>query len=113
MVSVCNLRYEKTKYPYDVRVDRFNKTLGNKFYMRSELERDLVCDKYDAWFKEQVQNNNAEVLNALNQLSEIYEQYGKLRLFCWCAPKRCHAETIKTYLENTLKHKENEYGTHK
>ena len=25
-------------------------------------------------------------------------EFGKVRLFCWCAPKRCHGETIKKWL---------------
>jgi hypothetical protein len=29
-----------------------------------------------------------------------YRQYGKLRLFCWCAPEQCHGETIKAWLES-------------
>ena len=35
----------------------------------------------------------------LERLKKLHVEYGKLRLFCWCAPKRCHAETIKQFLE--------------
>lgn len=37
-----------------------------------------------------------EILNAL-------KAYHKVALYCWCAPKRCHAETIKRWLENQIK----------
>jgi hypothetical protein len=28
-------------------------------------------------------------------LVEIYKQYGKLVLACWCFPKKCHGDAIK------------------
>ena len=41
-----------------------------------------------------------KVKDYLDSLIATYKIYGKLRLFCWCAPKRCHGETIKRYLED-------------
>lgn len=105
MIEICNLRFEKVKFVYDIRVDRFNKILGNKFYMQSENDRDRVCALYKEWFTEQIKCRNELVLNELRRIYRIYKQYGKLRLFCWCAPKKCHAETIKTFLENVSKNK--------
>ena len=102
MIQICNLRNQKLEFEYDIRVDRFNKILGNRFYMASELDRNLVCDKYQAWFDEQLKLKNELVLNELRRLYRIYKQYGKLRLFCWCAPKRCHAETIKNFLDKYI-----------
>lgn len=99
MIEICNLRFQKVEFVYDIRVDRFNKVLGNKFFMQSEADRDRVCDLYKAWFTEQVKCKNELVLNELRRIYRIYKKYGKLRLFCWCAPKRCHAETIKEFLE--------------
>lgn len=99
MIEICNLRCERVEFIYDIRVDRFNRILGNRFYMKSEADRDKVCDLYKVWFDEQIANRNAVVLNELQRIYRIYKQYGKLRLFCWCAPKRCHAETIKAWLE--------------
>lgn len=89
MIEICNLRHEKPCYPYDVRVDRAT-ILGNPFEMTDESERDLVCDKYYDYFNEQIKTNE-EFLEALRNLYRIHQKYNKLRLFCWCAPKRCHA----------------------
>lgn len=102
MVQIKNLRRDSMQFEYDVRVDRMNKVLGNRFVMRSELERDKVCDEYEAWFNEQIAKQNELVLNELRRLYKIYKKYGKLNLFCWCAPKRCHAETIKNFLEKYI-----------
>lgn len=70
--------------------------------MASEEVRDYVCDRYYEYFKYEVENN-IEFQAELKRLYNIHKQYGKLRLFCWCYPKRCHAEVIKNYLENIWK----------
>jgi hypothetical protein len=72
--------------------------LGNPFYMRTEAERDIVCDKYEAWFKSNIDKLKPE----LDMLLEKYKQDGVLYLACFCAPKRCHCDTIKKYLEDKL-----------
>ncbi|WP_068768630.1 DUF4326 domain-containing protein [Termitidicoccus mucosus] len=38
----------------------------------------------------------------MNRLLAAAQKHGNLRLHCWCAPKRCHAETIKACLETKL-----------
>lgn len=97
MVKICNLRKESCSNAWDIRVDR-SSILGNPFYMHSESERELVCKKYEQYFNEQIQVNKA-FRDEINRLRSIYAQYGKLNLFCWCAPKKCHAETIAKFLE--------------
>ena len=94
-IIIKNLRKEKPKNPWDIKVDR-SSILGNPFTMTSEKDRDLVCNKYKVWFYNV--NTKAQIQNELNRLKEILSKYGKLNLFCWCSPKRCHAETIKEYL---------------
>lgn len=101
MIEICNLRYENVKFNYDIKVDR-SSILGNKFYMKNECDRDLVCNKYEIYFKEQIEKNNIAFVNELRKLYLIHKTYGKLRLFCWCYPKRCHAETIKKFLEQYI-----------
>ena len=103
MICIKNLRNEKCVNEWDVRVDRANKILGNKFYMHSENERDYVCNAYRAWLYKEIKNNNLLVINELKRLKNIYLKYNKLNLFCWCAPKRCHAEEIKYVLELSLR----------
>ncbi len=39
----------------------------------------------------------------LSVLQTLYQEHGKLRLFCWCSPKKCHAETIRDYILNEVK----------
>jgi hypothetical protein len=96
-VLIKNLRVERPTEPWQVRVDR-SSVLGNPFPMRNESERDEVCDAYAVYFKKQFESNEA-FKNELRRLYKIGQRYGRLELFCWCAPKRCHAETIKAFLE--------------
>lgn len=103
MIEIKNLKNEYCINPWDVRVDRSNKFLGNKFYMASENMRDKVCDLYAEWLKNNM--NSILVKAELNRLLAIYNKYGKLNLFCWCYPKRCHAEEIKKVLINMKKFK--------
>ncbi len=44
--------------------------------------------------------NKTEQYDELVRLLSLYKVHGKLELFCWCTPKRCHAETIQLYLED-------------
>jgi len=96
MIQIMNLRFSKPKHPWDIKVDR-STPVGNPYEMKNESERDLVCDQYADWFYYAAHNQNHFIY--IEKLVSIYKEYGKINLFCWCAPKRCHAETIKEYLE--------------
>ena len=92
------------KHPYDVRVDRTS-CLGNPDYLHKcvknpTAERNRVCDNYIIWFDEQLRQKNPKVIKELKRLRYLHNKYKKLRLFCWCTPKRCHIRTIKKYLES-------------
>jgi hypothetical protein len=98
MIEIMNMRSTKPSQPYDVKIDRTG-PLGNSFYMRSEAQRNAVCDQYAEWLISQISHKNQKVCTELNRLYELHRQYEQLRLFCWCAPKRCHGESIKAALE--------------
>lgn len=73
--------------------------LGNPFPMRGEATRDAVCDQYQQWFETKVKSNDPAVMTELRKLYRIWKRDGQLNLVCWCAPKRCHCDTIKQFLE--------------
>ena len=100
-IEICNLRSQKCFYAFDVRVDRAS-ILGNPFFMKSESERDEVCDKYEAYFNRKFETDDAFRKEILRLVS-IYKKYKRLRLFCWCYPKRCHSMYIKSKLEDIIK----------
>ena len=100
MIIIKNLRKEKPSKPYDIRVDR-KSILGNPFYLSKETDRNKVCDAYHTYFNKILLTTNRYkgFKQEVTRIEEIYKKYGKLNLFCWCVPKRCHAETIKQYLK--------------
>jgi len=91
MIEIVNLHKEKPCMPYDFKVDRTT-LLGNPYEMPNESYRDMVCNLYEQNFKKIIKPE------WIDPLKVVYEEYGKLRLFCWCSPKRCHAETIRRYI---------------
>jgi len=94
-IIIENLRHNTPCYVYDVRVDRSNKILGNPFFMAQESQREQVCDSYRDSPK------GKEYMLEIERLSGLLKKHGQLRLFCWCAPKRCHAETIRDLILGT------------
>ena len=56
---------------------------GNPFAISAECERDAVCEVFEAY----VLSNPALVASIKGELR------GK-NLVCWCAPLRCHADTL-------------------
>jgi hypothetical protein len=79
--------------------------LGNPFVgkdgITDESKRDELCDKYDAWFNQQIEKGNWKMMAALHEIIRT-ARVKDIALGCYCAPRRCHAETIKRYIENKL-----------
>lgn len=69
--------------------------LGNPDRMRgtSIRERDRVCDKYEEEF-----GTPEQVAECRRILSEAKKQ--DIELECFCSPKRCHCDTVKSYLDH-------------
>ena len=57
--------------------------LGNPYVIGRDGTRDEVCDKYDAWIDTQP------------QLRPLIASLKGRDLVCFCAPKRCHCETVR------------------
>lgn len=83
--AIRNLRDEVPESGQDVIVDRRTEW-GNPFVMGKDGSRADVIQSHRAWLWKQLREGKLapERLVAL---------HGKT-LFCWCAPQRCHAETL-------------------
>ncbi len=55
---------------------------GNPFVMGRDGDRDQVCDKFEAWLRDQH--------HLLRALPEIRGKDG----VCFCAPQRCHLDLV-------------------
>lgn len=101
-IEIKNMRIDKFNYyAWEFRVDRAS-VVGNPFYMANESKRNEVCDKYEAYFNEQIKTNKA-FRQYLESMLKALRTYKKIDLYCWCYPKRCHAETIQNWLLKNIK----------
>ncbi len=82
----------------DFRVDR-ESPVGNPFPMRLETERNAVCEKYEQFFYKQMLDETSELYKYVTLIEIAHKEGDNINLWCWCAPLRCHAETIKKYIE--------------
>lgn len=105
-IILKNLNYEipAEDSPWQVRIDRGFSILANPYKMKtkSETERQLVVARYRRWFQQNCARKD-KFLEEVYRLYEIHKKYGKLELFCWCTPKRCHGDVIKNYIETALR----------
>lgn len=70
--------------------------LGNPFRLEDYSgDRDKVYDLYETWLRDQIQKKNPIVIEEINRLYCKWKSEGVLNLVCCCAPKRCHAESIR------------------
>ena len=72
--------------------------LANRFKATDERRRDWACDSYDLDLKHRINAGEAAVIAELNRLHALWLKCGRLELGCWCAPKRCHCDSIKARL---------------
>jgi len=96
-ITIVNLKGHRGSC---IRVDR-STPLGNPFVMRSESERNMVCERYASHFWAEVAKTGSAVNVAANKLADEYRK-GNVTLACWCYPKRCHSETIRNWLLATV-----------
>ncbi len=102
-IRIINLRnYRPVAGEVLIKVDR-SSPVGNPFPMRSESQRDEVCDKYEAYFKDKITAKKDQ--RFMGYLRMIYQSalHNNVALGCWCAPKRCHAEAIKHFLDEYMR----------
>lgn len=86
---------------YNIKVDRTS-PLGNPFYLddpTDDEKRDVVCDRYEEYFHNKVKCQGS-FRDEVIRLYRIMEAGHSLNLQCWCSPRRCHADTIKSFLES-------------
>ena len=102
-IIVVNLRnYEFMKGDILVKVDRTS-VVGNPYHMHAERDRDMVCDKYADYFIDKiVKEVDTEFIMYVKWIASLTQKYKRVCLGCWCTPLRCHAETIKEYVDTCL-----------
>lgn len=68
--------------------------LGNPFQMNTEAERDSVVAQYRKWLWAQIQDGSASAGYELIAIARRVKKGEQIRLVCFCAPRKCHADII-------------------
>ncbi len=76
--------------------------LGNPYKMHTEAQRDLVIEKYRVWMIARMRHPNNPVREKIIELALLVKSGQSVALECMCAPRRCHADIIKTTIEEYL-----------
>lgn len=101
MVRVVNLKnYELKDNEVLIKVDR-STPVGNPYYWREDgLYADEAYYIYEPYFYKKVKEAGA----FRDYVAHIYRTALKqdVALGCWCAPKRCHADTIAAFINQFL-----------
>lgn len=74
--------------------------LGNPFPVDASMTRTEAIHQYTMWLGMHL-HLGGPVRDAFNHLVALARQ-GDLTLVCWCAPKPCHADVLKTLIEREL-----------
>lgn len=72
---------------------------GNLWVLGPDGTRDEVCDRYDTWLRTGRDFGHPDATPARREavLASLPALRGKT-LSCWCAPQRCHLETLLTLI---------------
>lgn len=74
--------------------------MGNPYPIDRDKSRDQVCDLYEQWWE--TNKTDPVVKETLGIMCNQIKEHGGIELMCFCAPKRCHGETIKRELQRML-----------
>lgn len=72
--------------------------LANPYPLLRESDRPLVLAQYATWFEGMTMADDAKFDAEIMRLLDLAKK-GDLALGCWCAPKACHCDIIKIFLE--------------
>jgi len=79
------------------RIDRAS-VLGNPFKMDKDgdqnAERERVCNLYHRWLWDRLKEKG-QVYRIVNEYADEYISTQSLIFRCWCAPLRCHGESVR------------------
>ena len=83
----CGRSYIPQGYPHLIHA-----SMGNPFHMNGEADRNRVCDAYEEWI---ASPNAASHKRIIERMIQRVQEGKSIALYCHCAPKRCHCETIR------------------
>jgi len=102
MINVVNVKTYRGEGEYIGRKNVYygfeGSVLANPESLRSEADRDANIARYAIWLTEKLKSDTPQK-REIRRLRKLYKTAGELTLICWCAPKACHADVIKRFIE--------------
>jgi Domain of unknown function (DUF4326) len=84
-------------------------TFGNPFAANVDhSNRDEVCDKFEVYMRSVIESkgegseSSMMLYQGLRSLYKRIKAGERIELACFCAPKRCHCESIKNFIEEKI-----------
>ena len=84
-------------------------TYGNPFAENvTDENRDEVCDKFEVYMRSVIESrgegseSSMMLYQGLRSLYKRIKAGERIELACFCAPKRCHCESIKNFIEEKI-----------
>lgn len=76
--------------------------LGNPFPITPTDSRGKVCDKYHDYFYDRVFTPGSPIREEVIRIYRLAMEGYNINLICFCAPLRCHGETVLGFLTKHL-----------
>lgn len=93
----------KYKVPANQQINAIYMGRGSPFgnpYHVDYHGRDGACDKFDEYMEKQLASDKPNTLktNLYRLVEHVKKSQEPVMLMCFCAPKRCHVESIKRFI---------------
>lgn len=107
-INVVNKKdHEPTEYDYYIGRPS---PLGNPYsHLKSSKAAEFIVptrkeaiEAYESYFYDKINSNDKEFIDALDEIINIYKEYGRVNLCCFCKPLACHGDYIKKWLEYNI-----------
>jgi len=79
--------------------NRYSSKPSSKDYVKRVDSREEAIRKYSDWLKNQVKSKNEKVVLKLYEILLHEKRHEKVNLVCYCKPKACHGDVVKSFLE--------------
>jgi len=107
-INVVNMK-NHISTEYDFYIGRPS-ALGNPYthLKSSKASKHLVATRkeaieaYDQYMRDKIASGDKEFIGAIDEIINIYKEYGRVNLCCFCKPLACHGDYIKKYIDKIL-----------
>lgn len=74
-----------------------SKDVNNSMAIYQSTSREASIESYRDYLKDKIDSNDIPIMNMINMMLETLKT-SDINLVCYCKPKDCHGDVIKTYL---------------